>query len=106
VCLFHRYITCHRDSILFRLDHNSHELDAYVTTLGQLRACLYYLHKLVAFCGGNSTRSSRLFPDEQDGMSAEDKLVAEQMMGEVEMICQESFYGRCLGFQVRAMCPY
>lgn len=107
VCgFFLRYITCHRDSLLFRLDHHSHELDAYVTALGQLRACLYYLHKLVAFCGGDSTRPNRLFPDEQDGMSVEDKLVAEQILGEVEMICQESFYGRCLGFQVRTLFQY
>jgi Hormone-sensitive lipase (HSL) N-terminus len=74
-----------------------------VTTLGQLRACLYYLHKLVAFCGGNGTGPNRLFPNEQDGISVEDRLVAEQMMGEVEMICQESFYGRCLGFQVSSI---
>jgi len=95
-----RYISCHRDSLLFRLDYNSRELDAYVTTLGQLRACLYYLHKLVAFCGRSGGKPGGLFADENAALSAEDKLVAEQMMGEVEMLCQDTFYGRCLGFQV------
>lgn len=100
-CQCCRYISCHRDSVLFRLENNSRELDAYVTTLGQLRACLYYLHKLVAYCNaGQSVGRGNLFPEEQDDMLAEDRCVAEQLMAEVEMLSQDTFYGRCLGFQV------
>ena len=90
VLLLLRYITCHRDSLLFRLDYNSRELDAFVTTLGQLRACLYYLHKLVAFCGRSGGKPGRLFANESDALTAEDKHVVEQMMGEVEMLCQDT----------------
>ncbi|KAK2167375.1 hypothetical protein NP493_1276g00019 [Ridgeia piscesae] len=43
-----RYIVVNRDSFLFRGGHYSRELAAYVTTLGQLRACLYYLQRLSA----------------------------------------------------------
>lgn len=89
-----RYITHNRDSFIFRGDHYSRELESYVTVFGQLRACVYYLEKLVAYCPGGN-----LFPDE-DSVSADDQTIAEQLMGEVESLCQESFYGRCLGFQV------
>jgi len=89
-----RHIACFRDSYLFRGEHYGKELEAFVTALGQLRACLYYLLKLVAYCP-----EGRLFPDEEL-MSKEDYHIAEQLLVEVEGLCQESFYGRCLGFQV------
>lgn len=91
-----RYITINQDSFVFRGDHYSRELESYVTVLGQLRACVYYLEKLVAYCPNGA-----LFPDE-DSLSSGDHTIAEQLMGEVESLCQESFYGRCLGFQVNS----
>lgn len=91
-----RYITSNRDSFIFRGDHYSRELESYVTVFGQLRACVYYLEKLVAYCPNGV-----LFPDELS-ISADDQTIAEQLMGEVESLCQESFYGRCLGFQVNS----
>jgi len=100
-CVLHcRYIACHRDSILFRAGHYSKELAAYVTVLGQLRACLYYLQKLVVYCPPASGNAMSLFPDESASFN-EDNDIAVQMMNEVENLCQECFYGRCLGFQVR-----
>jgi len=89
-----RHIRVNRESYLFRATHYSQELDAFVTTLGQLRACLYYLRKLASYC-----RAGELFADEES-LSAEEYGVAERLMMEVESLCQESFYGRCLGFQV------
>jgi len=89
-----RYIGVNRESYLFRAEHYSRELEAYVTVLGQLRACLYYLHKLVLYCMDGS-----LFPNEH-ALSPEDYHTAEYLMKEVESLCQEAFYGRCLGFQV------
>lgn len=91
-----RYISCNIDSFFFRGDHYSRELESYVTVFGQLRACVYYLEKLVAYCPDGV-----LFPD-QLSVSADDQTIAEQLMGEVESLCQESFYGRCLGFQVNS----
>lgn len=88
-----RYVTVNRESYLFRANHYSKELEAFVTTLGQLRACLYYLQKLVQFCN-----EGELFPDENT-LSPERYKVAERLLQEVEYLSQESFYGRCLGFQ-------
>ena len=90
-----RYIRVNRESYLFRAEHYSRELAAYVAVLGQLRACLYYLQKLVLYCMDGS-----LFPDENT-LSAEEYHTAEYLMKEVETLCQEPFYGRCLGFQVK-----
>jgi len=89
-----RYIGVNRESYLFRAEHYSRELEAYVTVLGQLRACLYYLQKLVLYCMDGS-----LFPDE-NALSPDEYHTAEYLMKEVESLCQEAFYGRCLGFQV------
>ena len=90
-----RYIRVNRESYLFRAEHYSRELEAYVTVLGQLRACLYYLQKLVLFCMDGS-----LFPDENT-LSPEEYHTAEYLMKDFESLCQEAFYGRCLGFQVQ-----
>ena len=97
-----RYIARHRDSILFRADHYSKELSAYVAVLGQLRACLYYLHKFITYCEPVSNKARSLFPGESAGCE-EDRRMAAQMMREVENLCQECFYGRCLGFQVTTL---
>ena len=90
-----RYIGVNRESYLFRAEHYSQELSAYVTVLGQLRACLYYLQKLILYCMDGS-----LFPDESV-LSSEEYHTAEYLMKEVESLCQEPFYGRCLAFQVK-----
>ena len=92
-----RYIVVNRDSFLFRGGHYSRELAAYVTTLGQLRACLYYLQRLSAYC-----KEGCLFPEPET--LSEQYSTAERLMLEVETLSQEPFYGRCLGFQVRAFC--
>ena len=89
-----RYITVNRSSFLFRSGHYLKEIEAYVLTLGQLRACMYYLQKLVSYC-----EPGDLFPD-QDTMAPEKYRVAEHLMLEVETLNQEVFYGRVLGFQV------
>ncbi|KAJ8316190.1 hypothetical protein KUTeg_006204 [Tegillarca granosa] len=85
-----RYINSSRDSFFFRRSHTCKELESYVETLGQLRACLYYAQRLIAFC------------DEGNLIADEDNLnnpVADKLMEEVELLRQDSFYGRCLGFQ-------
>lgn len=89
-----RYITLNRESFLFRGGHYSRELNAYVTTLGQLRACLFYLQKLSTY-----TSQGELTPNEE-ALSEEEYKTAERLMIEVENLSQETFYGRCLGFQV------
>lgn len=89
-----RYISKNRGSMLFRGGHYGRELLAYVTTLGQLRAVMYYLTKLRIYCDKGA-----LFPEEEL-MSENEYLQAESLMLEVESIGQECFYGRCLGFQV------
>ncbi|XP_059176328.1 uncharacterized protein LOC131956011 isoform X2 [Physella acuta] len=85
-----KYISSVRDSILFRKRFYSKELESYVSTLGQLRAVLYYALKLINYC-----HDGELFADE-DKLNTE---VADQLVIDVESLCQESFYGRCLGFQ-------
>ena len=82
-----RYITVNRESFLFRSGHYSREIEAYVTTLGQLRACLYYLQKLVAYC-----KESELFPD-PDAISNDNSEFesAESLMMEFESLSQETF---------------
>lgn len=89
-----RYISVNRDSFIFRGSHYSKELEAYVSVLGQLRACLYYLQKLIKYCG-----QGVLFPDETV-LDPDDYAQAESLMMEVEALSQDPFYGRCLGFQV------
>jgi len=89
-----RYIGVNRESYFFRAEHYSRELEAYVTALGQLRACLYYLQKLLLYCTDGS-----LFPDENT-LTPKEFHTAEYLLKDFESLCQESFYGRCLGFQV------
>ena len=92
-----RHITINRDSILFRKSHYCKEVEAYVATLGQLRACLYYAQKLMSYCmGGN------LFADE-DSINNN---IAEQLLSDVETLNEDCFYGRCLGFQVYCVYPF
>ena len=86
-----RHISTNRESMLFRRAFYLKELEAYVSTLGQLRACLYYSLKLMMYC-----QAGVLFADEE----ALDDALADQLMMEVEMLSQDCFYGRCLGFQV------
>ena len=93
-----RHITVNRDSFLFRSGHYCREIDAYVSVLGQLRACLYYLQKLVSYC-----EPGALFAD-QDTLPPETYKIAEYLMMEVETLNQECFYGRVLGFQVSVSC--
>jgi len=94
ICTLARYILVNRESYLFRTEHYSYELDAYVTCLGQLRACLFYLQKLILYCP-----DGELVPNEET-LPAEEYEIAERLLKEVESLCQEAFYGRCLGFQV------
>lgn len=65
---------------------------SYVSALGQLRAVLYYALKLVNYC-----QDGELFVDE----GKLNNEIAEQLVLDVETLSQESFYGRCLGFQVK-----
>ena len=37
---------------------------------------------------------------DQEALSSEEYKTAESLMMEVELLSQETFYGRCLGFQV------
>ncbi|KAK6964166.1 hormone-sensitive lipase [Biomphalaria glabrata] len=85
-----KYITSVRDSILFRKKLYAKELESYVSALGQLRGVLYYSLKLINYC-----QEGELFADE-DRLN---NTVADQLVLDVETLCQEPFYGRCLGFQ-------
>ncbi|XP_041373869.1 hormone-sensitive lipase-like [Gigantopelta aegis] len=85
-----RHITINRDSMLFRRANYCKEVEAYVATLGQLRACLYYAQKLMSYC-----TNGNLFADE-DSLNNN---VAEQLLSDVETLNEDCFYGRCLGFQ-------
>lgn len=89
-----RYITSTRESLLFRRGHYGRELTAYVTSLGQLRAMIFYLERLMDFC-----EEGELFPDEEI-MEEDEYKQAENLMMEVESLALDCFYGRCLGFQV------
>lgn len=92
-----RHVSTNRESMLFRRAHYMKELEAYVAALGQLRACLYYAQKLMTYC-----QAGYLFADEE----TLDDALAEQLMTDVEMLSQDCFYGRCLGFQVCYMMYY
>lgn len=85
-----RHITHRRDSMFFRGHHYSKELEAYVSVLGQLRASLHFANKLIPYCDPGD-----LFANE-DNLDNE---VAESLLKEIEMLSQDCFYGRCLGFQ-------
>ena len=81
-----------RSSLLFRLGHYSDEVVAYVTVLGQLRACCHYLRKISQICP-----EGVLIPDED--VSFENNIRCESVMIEIEQLSQDCFYGRCLGYQ-------
>lgn len=85
-----RHIHVNRESLFFRSSHYSSELEAYVETLGQLRACLEHAYKLMDFCKDGS-----LFADEE----MIDDAIAEELTQQVEKLSQECFYGRTMGFQ-------
>jgi hormone-sensitive lipase len=87
-----RHITNRRESMFFRGHHYSKELEAYISVLGQLRASLHFANKLMPYCDPGD-----LFANE-DNLDNE---VTESLLKEVEMLSQDCFYGRCLGFQVR-----
>ena len=89
-----RHIATNRSSLLFRTGHHSRELIAYVTTLGQLRACIYYLDKMIGYCA-----EGKLFPDESV-LTEKQNAECDALLKEVETLDQDCFYGRCLGFQV------
>ncbi|XP_064613572.1 hormone-sensitive lipase-like [Liolophura sinensis] len=85
-----RHITVNRDSLFFRSSFYCKELEAFVTALGQLRVCLYYVLKFISFC------------DQGDLFAVDEEVyepLAEELMTEVEMLNQDCFYGRCLAFQ-------
>jgi len=95
-CLTHiqtlsRHISVNRTSYLFRTAHYLKELDSYVQALGQLRDVLHYARKLIGLCA-----PGELVPRESELNS---EFVNEIQM-EMDMIDQEYFYGRTLGFQV------
>lgn len=95
-CLTHltalvRHISVNRDSYIFRASHYAKELESYVMVLGQLRDVLHYTRKLM-----NYTPKGQLMPPE----SLLDTAVGEKIQMEMDMIDQECFYGRALGFQV------
>ncbi|KAL5019642.1 hypothetical protein ScPMuIL_002534 [Solemya velum] len=85
-----RHISVNRGSLFFRSAHYCRELECFVETLGQLRACLYYAQKLIKYC-----QKGNLFPEDEYMTDN----VAEELMMEVELLSQDCFYGRCLGFQ-------
>lgn len=90
-----RHISSTKETMLFRGTFYCKELDAYVTVLGQLRACTFYAQKFSAYC-----HEGQLFPD-VNSLSEKDSKQAALLMTEVEALCQEPFFGRCLGFHVR-----
>lgn len=96
-CLTHlmalvRYIAVNRDSYLFRMHHYIRELESYTMALGQLRDVLRYTRKLMDY-----SPRGQLVPSEE----LLDTAVADEIQMEMDMIDQECFYGRTLGFQVR-----
>ena len=92
-----RHISVNNGSLLFRKDFYLKELEAYVGMLGQLRACLFYAHKLLAY-----SPEGCLFVD--DGIVSDS--FAEKLMTDVELLSRACFYGRCLGFQVFHLLKY
>ena len=96
-CLAHlmalvRYIAVNKNSYLFRVHHYTRELESYTMALGQLRDVLRYTRKLMDY-----SPRGQLVPSEE----LLDTAVADEIQMEMDMIDQECFYGRTLGFQVR-----
>uniref|UniRef100_H9H6M4 Lipase E, hormone sensitive type n=1 Tax=Monodelphis domestica TaxID=13616 RepID=H9H6M4_MONDO len=94
-CLAHllhkaRYVASSRKSIFFRAGHNLAELEAYLAALTQLRALAYYAQRLLA-----ANQPGGLFFEGDGGLSAD-------FLREYGTLHKGCFYGRCLGFQVRA----
>ncbi|XP_067938062.1 hormone-sensitive lipase-like [Watersipora subatra] len=85
-----RYISVNKHSYLFRASHYTKELESYVMVLGQLRDVLNYTRKLM-----NYSPKGQLMPSEE----LLDTAVADEIQMEMDMIDQECFYGRALGFQ-------
>lgn len=95
-CLTHlmalvRHVSVNKNSYLFRSSHYAKELESYVMTLGQLRDVLRYARKLMDY-----SPKGQLVPSEQ----LLDTAVADEIQMEMDMLDQEYFYGRSLGFQV------
>lgn len=95
-CLTHltalvRHISVNKGSYLFRSSYYAKELECYTMVLGQLRDVLHYTRKLM-----NYSPQGELMPSEE----LLDTAVADEIQMEMDMIDQECFYGRALGFQV------
>lgn len=95
-CLTHltalvRHISVNKNSYVFRASHYAKELESYVMVIGQLRDVLRYTRKLM-----NYSPIGQLVPTED----VLDTAVGDEIQMEMDMIDQECFYGRALGFQV------
>lgn len=98
-CLTHlmalvRHISINKSSYLFRATHYGRELESYTMALGTLRDVLRYTRKLMDY-----SPRGQLVPSEE----LLDTAVADEIQMEMDMIDQECFYGRTLGFQVRCL---
>ena len=86
-----RSITIYKESWLFNQTDYFATLEEFVTVLGQLRACFYYMERLNSFCNDKD-----LFPDEIS-LTEDEYASSIGLMYEFETLNPECFYGRyCL----------
>lgn len=81
-----RFISNKRSSVFFRHETHSKELETFVNMLGQLKACLHFAHSY------SNLLSGQLVVNEYN-----EELY--RSMLQIENLCQEPFFGPCLGFQ-------
>lgn len=94
-CLLHivhkgRYIASNHSGAFFRAEHNASEMEAYCSALCQLRALLYLARRLI-----HDNEHGQLYV-------LQDAELSRRFVQEYSSMHKACFYGRCLGFQVRA----
>ncbi|RVE66678.1 hypothetical protein OJAV_G00109650 [Oryzias javanicus] len=91
-CILHiihkgRYISSNYNGAFFRAEHNASEMEAYCSTLCQLRALLHVAQMLL-----NDNEHGQLH-------NLQDEELSSRFVQEYMSMHKACFYGRCLGFQ-------
>ncbi|XP_024151493.1 lipase, hormone-sensitive a [Oryzias melastigma] len=91
-CILHiihkgRYISSNYNGAFFRAEHNASEMEAYCSTLCQLRALLHVAQMLL-----NDNEHGQLH-------NLQDEELSSRFVQEYISMHKACFYGRCLGFQ-------
>ncbi|XP_012274425.1 hormone-sensitive lipase [Orussus abietinus] len=86
-----RDLYCQKDSMLFKKNNYSKEIEACSQLIASLTTCLQHLKTLHSWSGVTSCGRKSLFPGDDHS--------PQELLSHAENVNQYCFYGRCLGFQ-------